>query len=467
MKAVIKYHFITALFVLFLLAMYASFAYDLARSDFPKLLSLCIGLFGLSYMLYYRLKGRFFLLAAVAMLARLLFLPAIPNLSQDFYRFIWDGRLIVQGMNPYLTTVAAFIENAAYPVAQALELYQGMGGLNASHFTNYPPINQLCFALAGWLFPKSILGSVMVLRAIVIAADIGILYFGSKLLEQLQLPKYLVFIYFLNPFVIIELTGNLHFEGVMLFFFVWGLYLLSKAKWAMAAILIGLSISVKLIPLLFLPVFLKSFLRDKIHPDSPNVSILKQLKVIHFRKLMLFYAIVLGSVFITFLPFISTEFVSNFIKTISLWFQNFEFNASVYYIIRYIGFKVVGWNIIETVGKILPIIVVLYICILSLLKRIVSINDLATTLLFAISGYLLLSTTVHPWYVATPLVLCIFTNYRYPVVWSLMVFLSYAAYGETFRENLWLVALEYVTVISYVIFEIAKLRPDNLGSKTG
>ena len=185
-----------------------------------------------------------------------LFILAIPNLSQDFYRFIWDGRMILEGINPYLNTVESFISRGVFPVSQAQELYDGMGTLNASHFTNYPPIKQLCFVLAGLVSGKSILGSAIVLRLLIITADFGILHFGKKLLESLQIPIHNIFWYILNPFIIIELTGNLHFEGVMLFFLIWSLYLLHKDKWQLSALVFALSVSVKLIPLIFLPLLL-------------------------------------------------------------------------------------------------------------------------------------------------------------------------------------------------------------------
>ena len=184
------------------------------------------------------------------------------------------------------------------------------------------------------------MGFVMVLRVLIMLADVGILYFGKKILEKLNLPIKNIFWFFLNPFIIIELTGNLHFEGVMLFFFIWALYLLFKGKWFWAAVLIGISISVKLIPLLFLPLFLKYFLSEK-------ASVL-----FNWKRLLKFYFAIGVTILVSFLPFLSSDFIQNYTSTIALWFQNFEFNASVYYIIRWIGFQVVGWNIIETVGKI-------------------------------------------------------------------------------------------------------------------
>lgn len=103
-------------------------------------------------------------------------------------------------------------------LSQAEELYHGMVSLSANHFTSYPSINQFFFSLAALFANNSIIGSVIVLRILIVFADIGILYFGKKLLVLFSLPVNRIFWYFLNPFIIIELTGNLHFEGVMLFF---------------------------------------------------------------------------------------------------------------------------------------------------------------------------------------------------------------------------------------------------------
>ena len=324
-----------------------------------------------------------------------------------------------------------------------------MGVLNAGHYSNYPPVNQLFFAIAALFSGKSIVGSVVVLRLIMVLADIGILYFGRKVLLMLGLNTNKIFWYFLNPFIILELTGNLHFEGVMLFFVIWSFHLLLKGKWFWAAVLLGVSVSVKLIPLLLLPLFYQWFMSNTF----------KMTNLIRMTRLLKFYAVVLITIAITFTPFLSSEFVSNFTSTIALWFQNFEFNASVYYIIRWIGYQVVGWNIIATVGKILPLIVIAFVLSLTFFRRNTTIQQLITAMLLAMSFYFLLSTTVHPWYIATPLLLSVFTKYRFPIVWSLMVMLSYSAYGsDGFSEKIWLVAIEYITVIGFALYEVVYLE---------
>lgn len=448
-----KYHKTPLLFILLSIMFYLSFAYNLGRTDIIKLLLLYSALFLFAFQIIKTTGFYFRLLVISAILFRLLFLFAIPNLSQDFYRFIWDGRMILEGFNPYLYTPDSFIKNAELPVAQAQELYHGMGELSASHFTNYPPLNQLCFAIVALLSGKSILGSVVVLRTIIIAADLGILYFGKKLLERLKLPSNRIFWYILNPFIIIELTGNLHFEGVMIFFLVWSLYLLHSGKWKWAAVVLACSISIKLIPLMFLPLFFKWFKKDGNENEIGTTS--SYFPGNDVLKLISFYAIVGITTLLLFLPFFSMEFINNYTKTVALWFGQFEFNASIYYLVREIGFMITGYNEISIIGKILPILSVLIILGFSYFRQNNTIPKLTTSLLLAFTCYLFLSTTIHPWYIATLVMLCVFTKYRFPLVWSVAIILSYLAYSNTSNsENLWVLGLEYSIVFAAFIWEV-------------
>ncbi|GAA4888372.1 DUF2029 domain-containing protein [Flaviramulus aquimarinus] len=432
---------------------YASFAYDLMRTDYVKLIGLYVVLFFLFYKLLQVLKHNIKVLTYLAFGFRVIFILAIPNLSQDFYRFIWDGRMILEGINPYLFTVESFISQGEFPVAQAQELRTGMGDLNASHFTNYPPINQLCFTIAALFAGKSILGSAIVMRLLIIAADFGTLYFGKKLLEKLNIPVHHIFWYILNPFIIIELTGNLHFEGVMIFFLVWSLYLLHVGKWQFAAVVLALSISVKLIPLIFLPLFFQWFMKR--NDKKKEVS-----TALNLTRLIGFYILVGITTLLLFAPFYSAEFINNYSQTVALWFQNFEFNGSIYYIAREIGYTFRGYNEIAIIGKTTPIIVVLFILIITFFRKNKTTVELITAMLLALSFYYFTTTTVHPWYVATLLILSVFTRYKFPLVWSFVIILSYLAYmhidNADKSEKLWVIALEYVIVYSVFLFEIFK-----------
>lgn len=444
-----KYHKIPFLLFSISCILYVWFAYNVTRTETTILLLLYTILFAFAYKIIKTSGFNFRILVVFSILFRLLLLVAIPNLSQDFYRFIWDGRLILEGFNPYLYTPDSFVKNGTFPVAQAQELYDGMGSLSASNFTNYPPLNQLCFTIAALFSGHSILGSVIVMRILIIAADIGTLYFGKRLLERLKLPSNRIFWYILNPFIIIELTGNLHFEGVMIFFLVWSLYLLHSGKWKWAAVVLACSISVKLIPLMLLPLFFSWFRRS-----DKTSKILKTFEV-SYSKLISFYTIISVTTLLLFLPFFSMEFVTNYSKTVGLWFGNFEFNASIYYLARAIGYAITGYNEIAIIAKILPLISILIILGFAFFKQNNSLTKLITSMLLVLTLYLFLSTTVHPWYIATLVILSIFTNFKFPLVWSFVVVLSYLAYSNSDNsENLYIIALEYIIVFTIFIWEI-------------
>ncbi len=427
--------------------LYWLFAYDVIRTEYSKLIILYSGLWIVFLLLLKYANNHINFLTAIAFLSRAIFIFAIPNLSQDFYRFIWDGRMILEGFNPYLYTPESFmLTGGPFPINQAQELYTGMGELNGSHFTNYPPLNQLCFALAALVSNQHILGAVITLKLVIIAADFGTFFFGKRLLKRLNLPVEHIFWYLLNPFIIIELTGNLHFEGLMIFFLIWSVYLLHLNKWKWAGVVFALSVSIKLIPLLFLPLLLFYFV-------SKSKSITGAL-----MKSLGFYSVVGFTTLILFAPFFSIKFINNYAQTIALWFNNFEFNASIYYLAREIGYWITGYNEIAIIGKILPLFVVIFVIGLTFLRREITTEKLIVHMLFAFTIYLFLSTTVHPWYIATLLILGVFTSYKFPFVWSFFVILSYASYSaigtSDKSENLYIVALEYSVVFLIFAYEV-------------
>ncbi|WP_375325547.1 mannosyltransferase [Flagellimonas sp. GZD32] len=437
MQSYWRLHRYPILFAVACLLFYWSFAYHLVRTDYVKLFML----FGALFYLYYKLmqfeKWNFKFLLVVGILFRLVFLFAEPNLSQDFYRFIWDGELIKNGVNPYLYTPDQIIEQGKIVFANMKELREGMTDLNARHFSNYPTVNQLFFAISAFLGGGSVLGSMIVLRLIIILADLGTLYFGRKLLQNINQANHMAFWYFINPLVIIELTGNLHFEGVMLFFFVWAAYLISKNKWLWATPIYALSIMVKLMPLLFLPIF---------------------LKYLGLKKSAVFYTLTGIGCLVLLLPFYSPVFIDNYSDTLALWFHNFEFNASIYNVVKKIAvtyFQAKPWELINTYGNLIAKIVIGLALLITFIRKNRSLQSVITSMTLLLASYYFLSSTVHPWYIVFLLGMAIFTELNFPLVWSATVILSYYTYSNPdFKENLWLLAVEYILVFGVFLYEM-------------
>lgn len=374
-------------------------------------------------------------LLIAAFLLRCCLLPAIPNLSDDVYRFIWDGRLWAQDINPFTYLPSEIIGTHAALEVKGIdkELYALLN--SPDYFTIYPPVNQFIFALAARLFPSSIICSIIVIRLFIIMAEGITLWLIYRLLQQAKMPVQRTLWYALNPLVILELSGNLHFEGVMLCFLLLSLYFMNRQKLALMAISFALAVCTKLLPVIFLPLYLRR---------------------LGIRKAIYFYSLTALATMLLFLPLLSQELIAGMGSSLGLYFQKFEFNASIYYIIREIGYMLKGYNIIATAGKWLAVSAFLLIILFSCLER---NKHIPAAFLWVMFIYLLLSTTVHPWYIIPLVAFSIFTSYRFAIFWSLLVFFSYAGYTVYgFQENLWITIFEYVLILGILGYEVYRHR---------
>jgi uncharacterized membrane protein len=368
----------------------------------------------------------------IGLVFRLIILISAPNLSQDFYRFFWDGQLILNGFNPYLNTPNQIIISKLISFPEMNEIYELMGPLSQNNYSNYPPIHQIITFITLLITDKSIIAGIISLRLILILFDLGILFYGIKLLKILKKPKNIIFIYFLNPLVILELIGNLHLEGVMVFFMILSFYHLYRKREIYSGIFLGLSIITKLIPLIILPLFLFRF---------------------GLKKSIRFIVTITAVISTGFAPFINFKSLINYSESINLWFSNFEFNASIYYALKEI-FKGFNIRLIDYMVYVIPISIFIVLNYLISMKK-NKTQDVLTQSLIILTTYLFISTTIHPWYIIPLIFLSCFTNYRYPIFWSFTIFLSYFSYYEIqVNENHFLLAIEYGLVIGILFYEI-------------
>lgn len=427
-------------------AAYAALAYDTSRAQFGQLAGLfAVALLAYTWLLHSRLPWRWGL--GLALLFRLLWLPATPALSDDFYRFRWDGLLVAHGANPFQYRPDAIIADGARTVfrdettrnqtlPRLQELYRG---LNSPHFyTVYPPVSQLIFGAAARLAPLSNAGFACSLRVIIVLAEIGTAGLLLALLAAFGWPAERALRYLLHPLVIVELTGNLHVEGILLFFVLLALWLLVRRRGRLSALALGLGMATKLLPLLALPLLVRR---------------------LGGRRFARYAALSVGTLLLLFSPFISLELIRNISQSLNLYFRSFEFNASLYYLLRPVGYWLTGYNQIALLGPALALIGALIGLALAGRERRPRLATLPRTLLLLLTAYYAFATTVHPWYLTVLIGLSALSGFRFPLVWGGLAVLSYAAYRTSnTTENPWLIAGEYALTFAVLGLEYARER---------
>lgn len=359
-------------------------------------------------------------------LMRLMLLFSFPALSDDIYRFIWDGRLLFNLTDPYKQLPSEYVNQGIEGVNQALYLK-----LNSKeYFSVYPPFNQVFFFLSVLFSPNSEFWSAVILRVVILVFELGNIRLIRKLLKHYQLPQKYGLLYALNPMIILELTGNLHFEAIMVFFLLLALWYYEQNKLHWSAIFFGLSVATKFLPLIFLPLLFRK---------------------IGFKKTAIYSSIVMAILVVSFLPLINTAHIWAIRDSMELYFQKFEFNASVYYLTRWYGFQTAGHNIIAESGKWMMLATLGSILLYSFLGK---KRRLPEQMMWVWALYVLFATTVHPWYTIPLLVMSIFSLKQFPYIWTILVFFTYANYQlDGYFEHLEIVTVEYAVVILVALYE--------------
>jgi alpha-1,6-mannosyltransferase len=140
---------------------------------------------------------------AVAILARLIALPAPPTLSTDIYRYVWDGRVQAAGINPYRHVpgdqqLAALRDQAIYP------------HINRADYapTIYPPVAQIIF-LAVTRLSETLTAMKLAMFGFDVITVLAIL----AILRREGRPPERVLIYAWHPLPIWEFSGAGHVDA--------------------------------------------------------------------------------------------------------------------------------------------------------------------------------------------------------------------------------------------------------------
>ena len=177
------------------------------RTDFYLTVTLFTFLFSLQYVLR---NMEFLWVLILGFFVRFILCFSIPALSDDFYRFIWDGILNIKGINPYFYKPSELI--AQFPSLRFL--YEDLN--SPDYYSVYPSINQYIYSIGVLVGRGSLYWSTVVMKLLMLGAECVTVYAFIFLCKGLAINKQNIIWYVLNPLVVLEFCGNLHFEGFMI-----------------------------------------------------------------------------------------------------------------------------------------------------------------------------------------------------------------------------------------------------------
>jgi hypothetical protein len=225
-------------------------------------------------------------------------------LSDDVYRYVWEGKLLVSGYNPYIIAPDDFentslADSTIYPK------------INHSWLpTIYPPLSQFLFVVTYKIYPDGIIG----FKILSLLFELITLWLVLLLIRTSRLPDWTYLIYLLSPLVIIEFLLSNHLDILGMPFFLLALIFLlqSRPRSVIVGITLGLAILVKLYALFFVPFIFFHFKAKEKIKFSVSTTI----------TVLLFY-----------LPFIVVSGLDIF-GSLGTYLTEWQFNGSIFLLFK-------------------------------------------------------------------------------------------------------------------------------------
>ena len=176
-------------------------------------------------------------------LLRISILFAPPYLSDDIYRYVWDGRVQAAGINPYRFVpddeqLESLQDNRIYP------------RINRSDYapTIYPPVAQTIFLAA-----TRVSESITWMKTVMFGFEALAVWMLVRLLASLRLPPERVLIYAWNPLTVWEFAGSGHVDAAAIAFLVLALWMRRRNLPALTGITLACATLIKFYPAVIFP----------------------------------------------------------------------------------------------------------------------------------------------------------------------------------------------------------------------
>ena len=373
----------------------------------------------------------------LAVLFRCTMLWSPPTLSDDIFRYVWDGRQQAAGINPYLHP-----PQAAAVAHLRDDLYLGIN--NKDIPTIYPPLAQFFFRTVVAINP-----SLLSMKAAFVLCDLALILLLVQILRQRQLDPGRVLFYAWNPLPIIEIAGSGHIDILGVLCLWTALYALTTGKRLQAVVALAGAFLGKLVPALLLPFFWRQL-------GPSQGTFYQRWLAVKSRIILLWFPLICIA---GFAPFISAG--PQIFGGLQTYLLKWRFNDAAFGLF-YLLLKTpeLTWDENALHGaKTLSSALLLLILLWSLTRH----KDAYYAAFVALGAYLLLSPTLHPWYLLWVLPFLVLFPRPSWLVFSSLVFLAYQVLIEyskrgLWQEHAWVLWLEYTPFYLLLALELWLLR---------
>lgn len=353
--------------------------------------------------------------------SRVLVFQMQPWLSDDVWRYLWDGALLANNINPYRFTPDSpelMTFRSTYSELYALLDYR-------NYSTIYPPLAQYVFALStsiGEVWGNSIQEKLLVWKGVLVVSEGIGLWFIWKTQRAFKQDSIWLWAYCCLPMTALEVSGQAHVDGLLLAPLGWLIWLIARGKHRLAAVPIVVLGAIKILPLvLALPL---GAMPAKAIAANGNA----RARCFGAR----FYAVLIALSLVVWFP-LFTDYATWRIywHHASLMTAAFQFNGGVYYALCYAceALQIKDfWLFTPTILSVIRFCVVLVVGGVGV--RIQKNRYQTVVYMLAVfSMALLISAKVHSWYFLPLLLMNGIVGWKWLYVLASGSMLSYSYYA--------------------------------------
>ena len=398
-----------------------------------------------------------------SILFRFILWPGVMIHENDLYRYLWDGKVLSHGINPFkyapadLDVYQKNIQQDFYDAAKGITIKSrrftpseskeiraliALRDRNPVFFerighpqvpTIYPPVTQAIFALTSMLREDSIL----LMKLVFILFDIGVLFLIIKILRHLGREPGLALVYGWSPLVLKEIPNSGHYDPIVIFFMMLAVWAYIRRRENIFIVSLALSVLSKFFTLALLPIFRKAL----------------------DRKKCFFFGMLIG---LFYLPFILLGGTGIGVwNGLMVYNRDWVYNAGVFAVIK-VAFKCLFPS---TGGSLFFPKIVTGVIYLAVLVRLTKNKDqgdvsLLHNCFLALAALFILNPVADPWYFCWVIPFLCFFPYKSWILLSGLLILSYSNFHSDFvfsgRAVLGTPVVNffiYIPFLAYWIFE--------------